>query len=147
MISTRMSILPASMIINSAFSSWIAEYCNPSSHVLDIGARYDRNKIDASIQPRVLCLVGIDPSKDIFAYPSVHERYCTSLEDFIKETQQKFDILFCFMVLEHVADPDAFFSACGHLLKPGGIFFAATPNLWHYFGRQASKGGDSIRQC
>lgn len=134
MISKHIIILSANTTVNSAFPDWIAEYCNPAIHALDIGAGYDRNRIDACISPRVACLVGIDPSEDIRANHSLHEGYQISLADFAKGTQKKFDILFCTKVLEHVTDPDAFFTACGQLLKPGGMFFAVTPNLWHYFG-------------
>jgi 2-polyprenyl-3-methyl-5-hydroxy-6-metoxy-1,4-benzoquinol methylase len=104
-------ILPASANVKNALLDWIIEYCTADSFVLDIGAGKDRSQIDAFIQPRVLRLVGIDPSEDILCNPSVHERYQTSLEKFAEETQEKFDVLFCVMVLEHVADPNAFFSA------------------------------------
>ena len=128
------SILPASSYFKSAFLDWITQYCTSDACVLDIGAGKDRNQIDASIQPRVLRVVGIDLSEDILFNQSVHERHQISLEDFSQGTHEKFDILFCTMVLEHVTHPDAFFSACRHLLKPGGMFFAVTPNMWHYFG-------------
>jgi SAM-dependent methyltransferase len=129
-----MNTLPASSYVKSAFLDWITEYCTSDAFVLDIGAGKDQNQIDASIQPRVLRLVGIDPSEDILFNPSVHERYHISLENFARGTHEKFDILICSMVLEHVTNPEAFFSACRQLLKPGGIFFAVTPNMWHYFG-------------
>ncbi len=128
------NILPSNVLAKSAFPGLIAEYCTPDAVVLDIGAGKDINRIDAFIQPRVLRLVGIDPSEDILLNSSLHERYHTSLEQFVQEMQEKFDILFCTMVLEHITDPDAFFAACRQLLKPGGMLFAATPNMWHYFG-------------
>ena len=37
-------------------------------------------------------------------------------------------------VVEHVSRADEFLSACKSLLRPGGSFYAVTPNLWHYFG-------------
>jgi SAM-dependent methyltransferase len=129
-----MSPLPASSYVKSAFLDWITEYCTSDSFVLDIGAGKDKSQIDASIQPHVLHLTGIDSSEDILVNSSVHERYHTSLEKFAKGTQEKFDILFCTMVMEHITNPDAFFTVCRQLLKPGGMFFAVTPNTWHYFG-------------
>jgi SAM-dependent methyltransferase len=134
MIPTRITIVPSSTNVNKAFPDWIAEYCNPTSLVLDIGAGYDRNQIDAFLKSRVSCLVGIDPSEDILSNLAVDERYQTSLENFAKVTEMEFDVLFSVMVLEHVTDPTTFFSACGRMLKPGGTLFMVTPNLWHYFG-------------
>lgn len=134
MIKTHITVLPGDTTGNSAFLNWISEYCTCDMRILDIGAGHDREKIDASIQPHVACLVGIDPSEDILKNPSVHEGYRMSLEDFAESTQEQFDIVFCKMVLEHVSNPNIFFSACRQLLKPGGMFFAITPNLWHYFG-------------
>jgi hypothetical protein len=40
-------------------------------------------------------------------------------------------------VMEHVTQPREFLSACRSLLKPGGMLFGVTPNLWHYFGMAA----------
>jgi 2-polyprenyl-3-methyl-5-hydroxy-6-metoxy-1,4-benzoquinol methylase len=131
---TPIKTLSPNTYVKRAFPDWIIEYCSPDACVLDIGAGKDRSQIDATIQPRVLRLIGIDPSEDILFNPSVHERYHNSLENFANVTQDKFDILFCTMVLEHITNPDTFFSASRQLLKPGGMFFAVTPNMWHYFG-------------
>jgi 2-polyprenyl-3-methyl-5-hydroxy-6-metoxy-1,4-benzoquinol methylase len=129
-----MSILSASAYTKNAFPEWILEYCTRATRVLDVGAGKDRNQIDAAIQPCVVRIVGVDPSEDILFNSSVHEHYHGSLENFARETHEQFDILFCTMVLEHITNPDTFFSACRQLLKPGGMFFAITPNMWHYFG-------------
>lgn len=134
MILTQLGSLPATTTWPAAFSDWLVEYCTPESFVLDIGAGRDRNGFDTLLRPRVKHLVGIDPSEDILANPSVHERHQCSLEDFAQEEQRKFDVLLAVMVLEHISDPLAFFTACRYLLKPGGMFFAVTPNMWHYFG-------------
>jgi SAM-dependent methyltransferase len=42
--------------------------------------------------------------------------------------------LYTSFVIEHVTNPDIFIQSCRSLLKPGGMFFGVTPNLWHYFG-------------
>jgi 2-polyprenyl-3-methyl-5-hydroxy-6-metoxy-1,4-benzoquinol methylase len=134
MILMRLNGLPATTDNNAAFTAWIAEYCTAESLVLDIGAGRDRNGIDASLQPRIKHLVGIDPSENILANSGVHERHQSNLEDFAQGEQRRFDVLLTAWVLEHISDPLAFFTACRRLLKPGGMFFALTPNMWHYFG-------------
>jgi len=40
----------------------------------------------------------------------------------------RFDVVLALEIVEHVADPDAFFAACGKLVKPGGAFIGATLN-------------------
>lgn len=134
MILTQLNNLPSTTVENAAFTDWITEYCTADSLVLDIGAGRDRNGIDAKLQPLIKHLVGIDPSAGILANSAVHERYQRSLEDFAQGEHSRFDILLAAWVLEHISDPLAFFTACRRLLKPGGMFFAVTPNMWHYFG-------------
>jgi SAM-dependent methyltransferase len=134
MLSTTIRTLPATTNRMSAFTEWCAEYCTPDALVLDIGAGYDRNGVDAALQPLVARLVGIDPSEKLNANPSLDERYQITLEEFARIEERKFRFVLATWVLEHVSAPSEFFSACHHLLEPDGMFFAITPNLWHYFG-------------
>ena len=47
--------------------------------------------------------------------------------------ENHFDVAYSFMVMEHVADPDAYMAAVQRVLKPGGVYFFVTPNGGHYF--------------
>lgn len=134
MIPPLITCLPANTERNAAFAHWIVEYCTSESLVLDIGAGRDRTNIDTVLAPHVKLLVGVDPSEDILINQAVHERHRSCMEDFARDEQRQFDVLFATMVLEHITEPDAFFTACRSLLKPKGMFFAVTPNLWHHFG-------------
>jgi SAM-dependent methyltransferase len=129
--------LPAGTDTTRAFGQWIAESCTPDSLVLDVGAGYDRNQVDATVHPLVACLVGVDPSDNILSNPSLHERHHATLKEFAQLDSRQFDIVCASWVLEHVSDPAEFFSECRGLLKPGGELFIITPNLWHYFGLTA----------
>ena len=42
--------------------------------------------------------------------------------------RETFDAILNMEVIEHVADPQAFMNACGHLMKPDAIMFLATLN-------------------
>lgn len=43
-----------------------------------------------------------------------------------------FDIAFSDFVLEHVEKPQQFLDEVSRVLKPGGMFFFRTPNIYHY---------------
>jgi SAM-dependent methyltransferase len=116
------------------FPHWVAQYCAPNSLVLDVGAGKGRLQSPAIIKQRVGQMVGVDPDPAISQNPHLDEWHCSTLEDFASESAGRFDFLYSMMVLEHITQPQAFFASCRLLLKPGGMFFAVTPNLWHYFG-------------
>lgn len=44
------------------------------------------------------------------------------------------DLCVCDYVLEHVQDPDAFFSECRRVIRTGGYLCIRTPNALSYFG-------------
>ena len=79
-------------------------------------------------------LVGVDPADSIWSNPALDERFQQSLEDFARAHEAAFDVAFAVFVLEHVADPPAFSSACARVLRPGGVFLGLTVNKYHYFG-------------
>ena len=44
------------------------------------------------------------------------------------------DLCLAHFVIEHAASPDAFFSECNRVLKPGGFLCLRTTNAWSYVG-------------
>jgi SAM-dependent methyltransferase len=51
---------------------------------------------------------------------------------------ESIDLLVSDAVVEHVDDPDQFFSECSRVLKPGGYLCIRTPNRWSYVALGAS---------
>ena len=49
-------------------------------------------------------------------------------EDFYKSNSDRFDVVSCLEVLEHVPDPKSLIDVCTKLLKPGGDLFLSTIN-------------------
>ena len=49
-------------------------------------------------------------------------------------TDNSVDLCLCDSVLEHIEEPDLFFSECRRVLKDGGYLCIRTPNLWSYVG-------------
>ncbi|GER86367.1 hypothetical protein KDW_05290 [Dictyobacter vulcani] len=134
MIRTQVSFLPADVDAHTEFFRWITQYCDSNSEVLDVGAGKGLTGHTALIQSHVRYLVGVDPDAEIEQNPYLHEWHQISIEEFAKNHSARFNCLYTRMVLEHVAHPHDFLSACKSLLQPGGTLFGITPNLWHYFG-------------
>ncbi|MEI6066004.1 MAG: class I SAM-dependent methyltransferase [Methylococcaceae bacterium] len=73
-------------------------------------------------------LVGIEPSSAAIASAPVH-RLAWMREGMFEEKNfvpESFDLVCCFMTLEHVRDPDVVAQAAFRLLRPGGAFVAVT---------------------
>jgi len=51
-----------------------------------------------------------------------------NIEDFYKENKDKFDVITCLEMLEHVPDPGSIVRTCVSLLKPNGRIFFSTIN-------------------
>ncbi len=60
----------------------------------------------------------------------------TTAEEFAHTHTQKFDLITCMEMLEHVPDPDSVIRACATMVKPGGSVFFSTlnrnPKSWLY---------------
>ena len=51
-----------------------------------------------------------------------------SAEELAQQQAEKFDVVTCFEMLEHVPVPESIVSACVQLVKPGGLIFFSTIN-------------------
>ncbi len=136
MILVQRTALPRTTDVLTEFPGWIAEFCMPTWAILDIGAGRDIHKTATHLRPHVARMVGVDPADDILENISLDACHQKTLEDFAQDREQQavFDCAYSVMVLEHVKQPLMFLSACHAVLKPGGMLFGVTPNLWHYFG-------------
>ena len=73
-------------------------------------------------------LVGVEPSSAAIAAAPAHRQAWIregifEVEDFAPDS---FDLICCFMTLEHVQDPGALVASAYRLLKPGGVFVGVT---------------------
>ena len=57
---------------------------------------------------------------------TIDYRNCTA--ESLVEAGEQFDVVLNMEVVEHVADPLAYLTACQHLLKPGGLMLCSTLN-------------------
>lgn len=80
-------------------------------------------------------LWGLEPDESISDQAGLFTQYHPCLLEEAPLPDNTFDIAYAVFVLEHVRDPEHFFSTIYRLLKPGGSFLAITPNASALFGR------------
>jgi 2-polyprenyl-6-hydroxyphenyl methylase/3-demethylubiquinone-9 3-methyltransferase len=51
-----------------------------------------------------------------------------NIEEFYKNTDERFDVITCLEMLEHVPDPNSIINTCSKLLMPGGKIYFSTIN-------------------
>lgn len=88
-------------------------------------------------------VTGLDINESAIAVANEHktmsgldiEYIATSAEEYALENNNRFDVITCMELLEHVPDINSLLSACSDMLKPGGYLFLATINrsLKSYF--------------
>jgi 2-polyprenyl-3-methyl-5-hydroxy-6-metoxy-1,4-benzoquinol methylase len=106
------------------------------TRVLDIGAGQGISQniiLQQAIAEHCDELWGIEPDKRINRTDGIFANYQHAMMETAELPDNSFDIAYAFLVMEHVADPDAFLSKVQKCLKPGGVFIFMTPNKKHYF--------------
>lgn len=80
-------------------------------------------------------VVGADPSPDNIEAAKLHaERgglvidYRVTAAEALADADERFDVVLAMEVVEHVADVRLFVRRCADMVKPGGLFIAATLN-------------------
>jgi 2-polyprenyl-3-methyl-5-hydroxy-6-metoxy-1,4-benzoquinol methylase len=75
-------------------------------------------------------LVGVDIDKNAIALNTDEnlELHGVPIEEFAEKTQEQFDIVLHFELVEHLGDPAGFVKRCRGLLKEGGAMVFTTPN-------------------
>lgn len=80
-------------------------------------------------------VIGADASQTNIEVAKIHAAtsgldidYRATTAEALAEAGEMFDIVLNMEVVEHVADVDLFISACGAMVKPGGLMFIATIN-------------------
>jgi SAM-dependent methyltransferase len=86
-------------------------------------------------------LIGVEPSAAAIAAAPKH-RHAWIREGMFNENDfepASFDLICCFMTMEHVRDPKVIASAAFRLLRPGGIFVTVTHNYHSLVNRLLGK--------
>jgi 2-polyprenyl-3-methyl-5-hydroxy-6-metoxy-1,4-benzoquinol methylase len=128
--------------------SWMESFrplSNASVTHLDVGAGSGKF-IDFIRTNRPCHCTGIEPSRAIYDTFCLFDKgiECKELVDFSQTTDQRFDVITAFDVLEHLPNPCEFFENSSKLMKPGGYLFISTPDKralvpkilgkhWHHY--------------
>lgn len=101
-------------------------------HCLDYGA--GRGIVgQMNFRSCVAFVAGVDPDEVVFSNPYIHEAKLLPLPSgAIPYEDERFDVVYCANVMEHIEDPAVTFREIARVLKPGGLFIAKTPNKRHY---------------
>ena len=116
----------------------------PGFIVADIGCGrgdYSQDKVSLRRNLRILkgkCkrVIGIDVDNNAADNPYLDQFCLYKGKDWPLE-DNSIDLCFCDSVLEHVADPEMFFSESSRIIKSGGYLCIRTPNILSYFGLAA----------
>ena len=81
-------------------------------------------------------VVGVDAAERNIPVAQLHAEQsgleidyrCTTAEDLAASDEPRFDVVLNMEVVEHVADPLAYLTACQHLMKSGGLMICSTLN-------------------
>ena len=122
-----------------AFYAQVHSLIRPSYTLLDIGCgrgRYedDVNEFRRSLRifkGKVARVIGIDVGPAGKDNPYLDEFHMIETDRW-PVPDQSVDVAISDYVLEHIENPDLFFSELNRVLKPGGYFFARTANSWGY---------------
>ena len=80
-------------------------------------------------------VTGIDPGAELISAARAHAAagglaidYRNARTEDLAAAGEKFDLVLCLEVVEHVPDPRAFLATCARLLAPGGLMIVSTIN-------------------
>ena len=121
--------------INSTRLKFIAKNINIKElNVLDIGC--GGGILTESIAKKGAHITGIDMSKESIEVATQHayennleiNYFLSNAEEFSKKSRDKFDLITCMELLEHVPNPQSIIEASKKMVKPGGHIFFSTIN-------------------
>lgn len=105
-----------------------------NKRVLDIGC--GGGILSESMAKESAIVTAIDASEENISIASEHATkndlelnyFTTTAESFSENNQEKFDLITCMELLEHVPDPSSIIKACAKMVKPGGHVMFSTIN-------------------
>ena len=114
------------------FAQLLLESPGLKGRVLDIGCGQNLPTALRGLVGQYGTMDGIDPDPVIATHPLLSHRWNSPFE-VSAVPEGNYDLAYAYNVLEHIADPRAFFSKVSRVLNDSGVFWALTPNGHHPF--------------
>lgn len=102
--------------------------------VLDIGCGPDLPSALEPLRTRLMNLDGVDVIDEIQNHPQLKNHWKSPMES-APVPESAYDLAYAYNVVEHITDAEPFLRAVRRTLKPGGAFWALTPQGHHPFCR------------
>jgi SAM-dependent methyltransferase len=100
--------------------------------ILDIGCGSSFQENVADVARLATQIDGVDPGEGVNQHPSLTLRWRGPFES-APISAAVYDMAFAYNVVEHIERARPFFEKVREILKPGGVFWALTPNSRHLF--------------
>ncbi len=122
-------------ILNPTRTAYIQRHTElANKRILDVGC--GAGLLTETLHSKGADVTGIDASSEVISAAKQHAsannlqiNYLTStIEDYLVDTKEKFDVITCMELIEHVPDPNKLIKDCASLLKPEGKIFLSTLN-------------------
>lgn len=113
------------------FRTEILKYIHPDTFMLDVGAG---SGLVSEMDFKGLAgqVYGIDPDRRVLDNPYLNKAFVGFGDSMRQFEDNRFDVVICCNVLEHIPDPAPFFNEVRRVLKNGGFLITKTPNKFHY---------------
>jgi SAM-dependent methyltransferase len=124
-----------------AFFTQVAALLRPEDVVLDFGAGRGEFLIDdpsvyrvslQNFKGRCAHVDGCDPDPVVLENPALDAAAVINPGEPLPYEDERFDLIICRYVFEHIVDPRQTANELLRVLKPGGCICAMTPNRWGY---------------
>jgi len=89
-----------------------------------------REFVGFDVVPDGLKVLDIGKPNYISRQMGITDNTTGDLNRIVRAPSDNYDIITCLEVIQHVMNPLFLAQECHRLLKPGGIFYVATPKLW-----------------
>src|SRR5262249_1717027 len=113
------------------FHELIRKHLPGDKHVLELGPG-PKNRTSDFLRGNYASVDGLDVDEEARHNPALRHVHIYKQGDPWPIADNSYDAVVANFVLEHLPAPAGTASEAYRVLRPGGLFFFRTPNLWHY---------------